>query len=170
MRPSSLASLWFGCIAITGLSIQANNPIEELEIPTWTTEDFYAAIERDDAQLVQEYLSAKQRATKEFLSHYLLDYALELERDDIASLMVEAGAGMNTQLAVQHENVRILEEMLKHDVEPRGASLAAEIGNLQMLNMLLSHGEDALSTEGVSRTGQIEPLKLLCNTERNLMG
>ncbi|MXZ54781.1 MAG: hypothetical protein F4227_08515 [Gammaproteobacteria bacterium] len=160
-RSNILRAVWIGWVAISSLSVQACNTIEELEIPEWTTADFYDAIERDDAKSVREYLSDTTRATKDFLSHYLLDYALELGRDDIASLMVEAGAGLNTQLAVQHENVLILEEMLNLGVEPQGASLAAEVGNLQMLNLLLSYGEDDLSTEKAARTGHTEAIKLL---------
>ena len=161
LRSNILSTVWIGCVAISCLSVQARDTIEELEIPEWTTADFYEAIERDDGKSVREYLSDTTRATKEFLSHYLLDYALELERNDIASLMVEAGAGLNTQLAVEHENVRILEEMLNHGVEPQGASLAAERGNLQMLNLLLSFGEDDLSTKEAARTGHIEAITLL---------
>ncbi len=161
LRSSILSTVWIGCVAISNLSVQALNTIEDFEIPEWTTADFYEAIERDDAESVREYLSDTTRATKAFLSHYLLEYALELERNDIASLMVEAGAGLNTQLAVRHENLRILEEMLNHGVEPQGASLAAERGNLQMLNLLLSYGEDDLSTKEAARTGHIEAIKLL---------
>ena len=132
-----------------------------LEIPAWTTVDFYDAIEKNDAKQVGEYLSDKKRATKEFLSYYLLDFALELERDEIAQLMVEAGAGINTLSVVQHENEQLLDEMLKRDVEPRGASLAAEQGNIRLLKALLTHGEDDLSTKGAARTGQIEAIELL---------
>lgn len=63
--------------------------------------------------------------------------------------------------AVQHESEQILEEMLKRGVEPLGASLAAERGNVHVVNMLLSYGEDELNTEGSARNGQLESLKLL---------
>lgn len=161
MRTSSLAFLWFGYIAIATLSLEASNPVDELEIPTWSTVDFYDAIERDDAIQVQAYLSDKTRATREFLSYYLLDFALELDRDEIAQLMVEAGAGVNTLSAVQHENVQILKELLERGVEPRGASLAAEQGNIQMLELLLKHGAKDLNTEGAARSGQLKALTRL---------
>lgn len=153
--------VWFGYGAVSSLSLSADTVLDEFEIPPWTTEDFYDAIDRDDVKRVEEYLSDKERATKEFLSYYLLDYVLELENDHIAHLMVEAGAGVNTLFAVQHDNLQILEEMLKQGVEPRGASLAAERGDLHMLNLLLSHGEDEFSTNGAARNGQLEALKLL---------
>ena len=153
--------VWFGYSGLGSLSLSADTVREDFEIPPWTTEDFYDAIGRDDVKQVEEYLSDKTRSTKEFLSYYLLDYALELERDHIARAMIEAGAGVNTLSAVQHENLQLLEEMLKLGVEPRGASLAAERGDLHMLNLLLSHGEDNFSTKGAAQNGQLETLKLL---------
>lgn len=153
--------VWFGYSGLGSLSLSADTVRDDFEIPPWTTEDFYDAIARDDVKQVEEYLSDKTRSTKKFLSYYLLDNALELERDHIARLMVEAGAGVNTLSAVQHENMQILEEMLKRGVEPCGASLAAERGNLHMLNLLLSHGEDDFSTIGAAQNGQLEALKLL---------
>ncbi|MYD46563.1 MAG: hypothetical protein F4W92_09435 [Gammaproteobacteria bacterium] len=161
MRPSSPAVLWSGYIAIATLSVEANNLVEELEIPSWTTVDFYDAIDRDDVKSVQDFLSDTERATKEFLSYYLLDYALEHGRDQIAQLMVEAGAGVDTLSAVQYEHVQILEELLNRDVEPRGASLAAELGSMQMLELLLEHGAKDLSTEGAAKSGQSDAIKLL---------
>ena len=110
---------------------------------------------------IQLYLSDKERATKEFLSYYVLDYALELERDQIALLLVEAGAGIDTLVAVQYENVNILEELLERGVKPKGASLAAEMGNVDLVKVLLSHGEDALITEDAVRNGHLETVKLL---------
>ena len=160
-RSNILRAVWLGCIAITILTVSACNTTSKLEMPTWTTVDFYDAIERNDAKQVREYLSDKKRATKEFLSYYLLDFALELEKDEIAQLMVEAGAGVNTLSVVQHENEQLLDEMLKRDVEPRGASLAAEQGNIHMLKALLTYGEDDLCTKGAARTGQIEAIEIL---------
>lgn len=160
-RSTILNTVWIGCIAIASFFLVASSPMEEIELPPWTTEDFYDAIDEDDPKRVQAYLTDSERATKEFLSYYILDYALELERDQIVHLLLEAGAGVNTLSAVQHENEQILDEMLKRGVEPRGASLAAEQGNLHMLNMLLSHGETDLSTKRTAQSGQIEALKLL---------
>lgn len=150
-----------GYITIANLSLLASDESETLEIPPWTTEDFYNAIDRDDSKQIQEYLTDSKRATKEYLSYYLLDYALKLERDQIAQLMVEAGAGVNTLSAVLYENEQILEEMLKRRVAPLGASLAAERGNVHMVKILLSYGTDDLSTVGAARYGQLETLKLL---------
>lgn len=148
-------------LSMTCLPVWAEADTAKLQIPIWTTEDFYDAIDKNDVKSVQDYLSDTKRATKEFLSHYLLDYALELERDDIAKLMVEAGAGIDTLSAVRFENVQILEAMLKRGVKPLGASLAAERGNVDIVKMLLDHGEDKLSTEGAVKYGQVETLKLL---------
>ena len=156
-----VAFLWFTCWTLGNLSIQANDEVETLEIPSWTTVDFYDAIEENDAKRVREYLSDKKRATKEFLSYYLLNFALELERDEIAQLMVEAGAGVNTLSAVQHENVQILKKMLKRGVEPKGASFAAEQGNVEILELLLKHGATDLNTIGAARSGQLEALTRL---------
>lgn len=161
MRPFSRALVGLACIATTTLQPQASNTNFDLEIPQWTTEDFYDAIDNDDVKSVQEYLSDTKRATKEFLSYYLLDYALELERSQIAQLMVEAGAGVDTFSAVKYENVPILEEMLKRGVKARGASLAAERGRFDVVKMLLDHGDDDLSTEGAVRNGHLETVKLL---------
>ena len=146
---------------LVSLSLSAETSVTKLEIPPWTTEDFYNAIDRNDSKQVQEYLADSKRATKEFLSYFLLDYALEHKRDQIAQLLVEAGAGVNTLSAVQYENEWILEEMLKRGVAPLGASLAAERGNVHMVSLLLSHGEDELNTVGAARNGQLESLKLL---------
>ena len=136
---------WIGCIGIANLSIQASNKEEALAIPPWTNEDFYKAIDTDDPKQVQEYLTDSKRATKNFLSYDLLDYALELKRTRIAQLLVEAGAGVHTLSAVLYENVPILEEMLKRGVVPRGASLAAERGNVHMVKMLLSYERKSLA-------------------------
>ena len=152
---------WIGYIVLVSFSLSAETSITKLEIPPWTTEDFYNAIDRNDSKQVQEYLADSKRATKEFLSYFLLDYALEHKRDQIAQLLVEAGAGVNTLSAVQYENEWILEEMLKRGVAPLGASLVAERGNVHMVSLLLSHGEDELSTVGAARNGQLEALKLL---------
>ncbi|MXZ44568.1 MAG: ankyrin repeat domain-containing protein [Gammaproteobacteria bacterium] len=161
-RRSNLRILAILGIAFIGYtSLVADDQVQELEIPPWTTIDFYDAIDRNDATKIQEYLSDTERATKEYLSYYLLDYALELERDHIARLMVEAGAGVSTLSAVQHENEEVLEEMLRRDVEPHGAALAAERGNVHMLNLLLSYGDDDLSTVGAAKNGQLQALKLL---------
>ena len=146
---------------VGSLSLSAESSNTTLEIPEWTTADFYDAINRNDLTSVQEFLTDTKRATKEYLSHYLLDYALELERDQIAQLLVEAGAGVNTLSAVQHENEQLVEEMLKRGVVPLGASLAAERGNVHIVNMLLSYGEDELNIEGAVRNGQLDSLKLL---------
>ncbi|MXZ44566.1 MAG: hypothetical protein F4Z01_06300 [Gammaproteobacteria bacterium] len=156
-----LVLVWVLSFAIGDTSLSADTPTSKLHIPPWTTADFYDAIDKNDVKSVQDYLSDTKRATKEFLSCYLLDYALELERDDIAELMVEAGAGIDTLSAVQFENVPILEAMLKRGVKPLGASLAAERGNVDILQILLDHGEDELSTEGAVKYGQLETLKLL---------
>ena len=153
----------FASVTFLNFSLIAQESIAEVELPSWTTEDFYQAIEKDDAKQVQEYVTDTKRATKEFLSYYLLEYALELERDDIAQLLVEAGAGVNTLLAVQHKNMSIFEEMLKHGVEPRGASLAAEQGNIEMFKSLLEHGEEEFNTKGAALHGQLEAIKLLLN-------
>ena len=153
--------MWIGCIVLATLSLTADTSNTKLEMPVWTTEEFYKAIDRNDPKRVQEFLADSKRTTKEFLSYFLLDYALEHERDQIAQLLVEAGAGVNTLSAVQHENEIILEEMLKRGVTPIGASLAAERGNVHMVSLLLSHGEDELSTVGAARNGQLEALKLL---------
>ncbi|MXZ54782.1 MAG: hypothetical protein F4227_08510 [Gammaproteobacteria bacterium] len=161
MRPLSRALLGFACIAATTLQPQASDTNLDLEIPQWTTEDFYAAIDKDDVKSVQEYLSDTKRATKEFLSYYLLDYALEHERNQIAQLMIEAGAGVDTFSAVKYENVPILEEMLKRGIPPLGASLAAERGNTDLVVMLLDHGEGDLNTEGAVRNGHLDAVKLL---------
>ena len=156
-----LTNAWFACLAFCNLSLAAETPHTKLEIPSWTTEDFYNAIDQDDAKQVQEYLADSKRASKRFLSYYLLEYALELERTQIVQLMVEAGAGVDTLSAVLYENEQILEEMLKRGVVPLGASLAAERGKVHMVKLLLSYGEDELSTVGAARNGQLETLKLL---------
>ena len=161
MRPFSRALLGLACIAATTLQPQESDRNLDLEIPQWTTEDFYDAIDADDVKSVEEYLSDTKRATKEFLSYYLLDYALEHERNQIAQLMVEAGAGVDTFSAVKYENVPILEEMLKREVAPLGASLAAERGNTDLVVMLLDHGEGDLNTEGAVRNGHLDAVKLL---------
>lgn len=161
VKTTLIALVWFGTSWTVSLSLLADTPIEDFEIPPWTTVDFYDAIDRDDVKQIQEYLADSKRANKEFLSFYLLNYALELERDHIARLMVEAGAGENTLLAVQHENLQMLEEMLKRGVEPRGASVATERGDIHMVKLLLNHGEHDLNTEAVARNGQTETLKLL---------
>ena len=161
LRSNILSTVWIGCVGSTFLVLGADAPPEELEQQPWTTEDFYIAIEEDNPQRVKAYLADSERATKEFLSFYILDYALELERDQIIHLLLEAGAGVNTLSAVLSGNEQVLDEMLKRGVEPRGASFAAEQGNLHLLNMLLSHGEDDLSTKGAARSGQTEALKLL---------
>ena len=148
-------------MAIGSLSILADTSTTNLRIPERTTEDFYVAIEKNDAKFVQQFLSDTKRATQEFLSYHLLDYALELDRDQIAQLLVEAGAGVDTLAPVRHDNLQILEEMLKRGVEPRGASLAAELGNVTMVNMLLNAGESDLTTEGTVRNGRLEILQLL---------
>lgn len=152
---------WIGCVALGSLSLSAETSNALLDNPSWTTEDFYNAIDKDDTKQIQEYLADSKRATKEFLSYYLLDYALEHEKDQIAQLMVEAGAGVNTLSAVLYENEQILAALLKRGIVPLGASLAAERGNVHMVKMLLSYGEDDLSTVGAARTGQLETLKLL---------
>ena len=77
--------------------------------------------------------------------------------------MVEAGAGLNTLLAVKHKNERILEEMLKRGIEPLGTALAAESGNVQMVELLLKHGANDLSTEGAATNGHLDAVKLLLN-------
>ena len=146
---------------MTSLCFVTESTSETLEFPSWTTADFFDAIDKNDAKRVRTYLADTKRATKQFLSYYLLDYALELERDQIALLMVEAGAGVNTLSADQYENVEILDEMLKRGVEPLGASLAAELGNVHLVSLLLSHGEDDLRTEGAVRNGQLESVELL---------
>ena len=133
----------------------------KLEIPPWTTEDFYQAIEKNDDIQIREFLSDRSRATKEFLSYYLLDYALNLDRTYIAQLMVKAGAGLNTWSAVRHDNLFIVDELLKRGAEPRGASLAAERGNAYMVKLLLDYDEAEISTEGAARNGQLETLYLL---------
>ena len=159
-RFQSIAALV--CVLITSLClVVVESTSETLAIPSWTTVDFYDAIDKNDAKRVRTYLADTKRATKKFLSYCLLDYALELKRDQIAMLMVEAGAGVNTLSAVQYENVQILEKMLKRRVEPQGASLVAELGNVHIVSLLLSHGEDDLSTEGAVLGGQLEALKLL---------
>ena len=172
IKVTFLALACFGCVAIANLTLLAGDLVEELELPPWTTEDFFVAIEKDNAQQVQEYLTDSTRATKEFLSYYLLDHALELEKDYIAQLLLEAGAGVNTLSAVQYQNERILEEMLMRGVEPQGAWLAAEQGSIPMLKLLLKHGADDLSTVGAARNGQLEALKLLLKhgTEPNGLG
>jgi len=161
MRPFSRALLGLACIAATTLQPQESDRNLDLEIPQWTTEDFYDAIDKDDVTSVQEYLSDTKRATKEFLSYYLLDYALEQERNQIAQLMVEAGAGVDTFSAVKYENVPILEEMLKRGIAPVGASLAAERGNTDLVVMLLDHGEGDLNIEGAVQNGHLDTVKLL---------
>lgn len=161
VRNAFLTISSLGLVSITSFSLNAEDASEVFELPAWTTDDFYNAIENDDAKSIQTYLSDTTRATKEFLSYYLLDYALELDRDDIAMLMVRAGAGVNTLPAVQHENEQIFEAMLKQGVEPKGASLAAERGNIPMLSKLLEHGDDELSTNGAAQHGQLEALRLL---------
>ena len=153
------------CIVFTAVFLNVSSLSEELkqklELPPWTTEDFYQAIEKNDDIQIREFLSDTSRATREFLSYYLLDYALEMDRDYIALLMVKAGAGMNTWSAVQHDNLFIVDELLKRGAEPRGASLAAERGNAYMVKLLLDNGEADISTEGAARNGQLETLRLL---------
>ncbi len=168
---SGLSRVWnnrivvSACIVFTAFFLNEVGLSEEqeqkLEIPQWTTEDFYRAIEENDVIRIREILSDPSRATREYLSHYLLDYALELERDNLARLMVDAGAGINTWSAVRHNNLSIVEELLKRGAEPKGASLAAERGNSQMVKLLLEYGETEINTEGVARNGQLETLKLL---------
>lgn len=153
------------CIVFSAVFLNIPNLSEELkqklELPPWTTEDFYQAIEMNDEIQIREFLSDTSRATREFLSYYLLDYALEMERTYIAQLMVKAGAGMNTWSAVQHDNLFIVAELLKHGAEPKGASLAAERGNAYMVKLLLDYGEVEISTEGAARNGQLETLNML---------
>ncbi len=155
------------CIVFTTVLINEASISEEqelkLELPPWTTEDFYQAIEKNDEIQIREFLSDTSLATIEFLSYYLLDYALELERNYIAHLMVEAGAGINTWSAVQHDNLAIVEELLKRGAEPKGGALAAERGNTYMVQLLLDYGETEISTEGAARNGQLETLDLLLN-------
>lgn len=150
------------CIVFTAVFINVSSLSEELkqklELPPWTTEDFYQAIEENDDVQIREFLSDTSRATKEFLSYYLLDFALEMDRDYIALLMVKAGAGLNTWSAVQHDNLFIVDELLKRGAEPKGASLAAERGNAYMVKLLLDYGETEISTEGAARMGQLETL------------
>ncbi|MCY3883327.1 MAG: ankyrin repeat domain-containing protein [Gammaproteobacteria bacterium] len=143
----------------TSCSLAAANP--KLEIPSWTTEDFYEAIEQNDLAQIQQYLADESRATTEFLSYYMLDYALELERNDAARLMIGAGAGISTLSAVQHGNLAIVKELLNHGVEPRGVSLAAQSGNLQLVKLLLDFGESNINTEGAAKNGKLRALKLL---------
>lgn len=75
------------CIVFTAVFLNVSSLSEELkqklDMPPWTTEDFYQAIEKNDDIRIREFLSDTSRATKEFLSYYLLDYALEMERDYI---------------------------------------------------------------------------------------
>ncbi|MYD46560.1 MAG: hypothetical protein F4W92_09420 [Gammaproteobacteria bacterium] len=149
------------CVARSACSFSATTSTDEFRIPKWTSEDFYIAIEKDNPRLVKRYLSDSDRSTQKFLSYYLLDYALELERDHIAMLLVEAGAGVDTRSAVRYENVQILNEMLKRGINPAGLSLAAERGNVDIVRVLLNHGEDALITEDTVRNGHLETLKLL---------
>ena len=160
-RVAHFAIVCFGCVLTSKLTLLADDLVVELDIPPWTTEDFFVAIEKDYAQKVQEYLNDSTRATKEFLSYYVLDHALALENDYIAQLLVKAGAGVNTLSAVQYQNERILEEMLIRGVEPQGAWLAAEQGSISMLKLLLKHGADDLITVGAARNGQLGALKLL---------
>ncbi|MXZ44567.1 MAG: hypothetical protein F4Z01_06305 [Gammaproteobacteria bacterium] len=150
-----------GCVIIVSACQGADDTNVHSEIPPWTTQDFYDAIDEDDAKQVQLYLSDSTRATKEYLGYYLLDYALEQERNDIAMMMVEAGAGVNTLPAVTHDNLEIVEAMLKNGVKPRGAWLAAERGNIAMLRLLLEHGEKDLSTKTAARNGELDAVKLL---------
>ena len=161
MRWALLTIVWVAGVVVGNLSLSAESTNTMLEIPSWTTEDFYNAIDRDDSNQVEEYLADSKRANKRFLSFYLLEYALKLKRTQIAQLMVEAGAGVDTLSAVLYESEQILEEMLKRGVVPLGASHAAEQGNVHMVKMLLSYGEDELSTVGASRNGHLEALKLL---------
>ena len=83
VRKTFLTISSLGLVSIAGFSFNAEDACAVFELPTWTTEDFYNAIENDDAKSVQRYLSDTTRATKEFLSYYLLDYALELDREDL---------------------------------------------------------------------------------------
>lgn len=68
---------------------------------------------------------------------------------------------MNTWSAVQHDNLFIVDELLKRGAEPKGASLAAERGNAYMVKLLLDYGEAEVSTEGAARNGQLGTLNLL---------
>ncbi len=154
------ACIVFTTVLINEASISEDQE-QKLELPPWTTEDFYQAIEKNDEIQIREFLSDTSRATKEFLSYYLLDYALELERNYIAHLMVEAGAGINTWSAVHLNNLSIVEELLKRGAIPKGAALAAERGNAYMVKLLLDYGETEISTEGAARNGQLETLRLL---------
>ena len=53
--------VWFGYGAVSSLSLSADTVLDNFEIPPWTTEDFYDAIDRDDVKRVEEYLSDKER-------------------------------------------------------------------------------------------------------------
>lgn len=168
---NELSKVWIrrvlvsACIVFTAVFLNVSGISEEfekkLEMPSWTTEDFYQAIEKNDEIQIREFLSDTPRATREFLSFFLLDYALELERNYIAHLMVEAGAGTSTLPAVQHDNLSIVEELLKRGAEPKGVSLAAERGNAYMVKLLLDYGETEISTVGAAKNGQLETLNLL---------
>ena len=154
---ASIAGLCF----TASIEAQSNAASQKQEIPNWTTEDFYVAIEKNDVQRIKSYLADSSRSTKEYLSYYLLDHALSLERSQIAQLMVASGAGIDTFLAVQYANLSVLEDMLERGVRPRGAALAAAQGDVPILKLLLKYGATDIETRLAARADQLETLRIL---------
>lgn len=147
-------------ISIIGSGAMACNSSDDTiqrEVVDMTEKSIYNAIQRNDVvlikQLLKEDLNLEQRNSKEETP---LMYAVYLERNAIAKILIEGGANVNAQDKVLNSpflyagaagNIEIVQLSLKHGADfnvfnrYNGSALipAAEKGHIEVVKLLVNY-------------------------------